>query len=412
MVPRAAFTWVTAKLKSVVTTPLITSNRINTPEMAEEVLAKGHADMVSMARPLLADPNFISKAETGRSHLINTCIACNQACLDHLFLGKIASCLVNPGACHETELMLSPVATPRKLAVIGAGPAGLAFTVNAAKRGHHVVLYEQADRIGGQLNVAVEIPGKEEFAETLRYFRNLLDLLGIDLRLNTTATAEMLKAAGYDAVIIATGIKPRQIKIDGCDHPKVLSYLDVLVHKKSVGTRVAIIGAGGIGFDTAVFLSHAASSYSQHRGVFLKAWGVDSELAHRGGLSPEGPPKQPPMRRIYLLQRKGSKVGANLSKTTGWIHRKQLKQQQVVMLNAVTYQHIDDQGLYILRRGEPLLLPVDNIIICAGQDSQRDLADALEKSDLPVYVIGGADNAVELDAKHAIEQGTRLAAEI
>ncbi|MEJ2038030.1 MAG: NADPH-dependent 2,4-dienoyl-CoA reductase [Desulfosarcinaceae bacterium] len=412
MVPRAAFTWVTARLKRVVSTPLITSNRINTPEVAEDVLARGDADMVSMARPLLADADFVCKAETGRAHLIDTCIACNQACLDHIFSGKIATCLVNPRACHETELVIEPAAVPRRLAVVGAGPAGLAFAVTAARRGHSVVLYEQADRIGGQFNIAVEIPGKEEFAETLRYFNSQLDLLGVQVHLETKATADLIKSGGYDAVIVATGIRPRQVDIEGHDHPSVLSYIDVLAHKKFVGTQVAIIGAGGIGFDTAVYLSHAGTSYSQHRGVFLKTWGVDAELSHRGGLSPEGPAKQPPMRRIYLLQRKGSKVGADLSKTTGWIHRSQLHQKQVVMLNAVTYLRIDDDGLHILRRDEPMTLAVDNVVICAGQEPLRDLAEVLAGSGLPVHVIGGADKAVELDAKRAIDQGTRLAAAI
>jgi 2,4-dienoyl-CoA reductase (NADPH2) len=411
-VPRAAFTWVTARLKRVVSVPLITSNRINTPEVAEAVLAEGDADMVSMARPLLSDPDFIIKAETGRSYLINTCIACNQACLDHIFSGKIASCLVNPRACHETELVFRPAAKPLKLAVVGAGPAGLSFSVTAAQRGHQVVLFEKADRIGGQLNVAVRIPGKEEFRETLRYYARQLDLAGVTLHLNTTATADDLKSAGFDAVILASGIRPRKVMIEGIDHVSVLGYLDVLAYEKPVGEKVAIIGAGGIGFDTAVFLTHAGSATSLNREAFLNAWGIDSALQYRGGLTHDAPLNPPKTRQVYLLQRKDTKVGATLGKTTGWIHRTQLKRKNVIMLNAVEYRRIDDQGLHIVRNGEPMLLDVDNVVICAGQEPRRDLAAALTGSDVPVYIIGGADQALELDAKRAIDQGARLAAEI
>ena len=412
MVPRATFTWVTAKLKEVASVPLITSNRINTPELAETILANGDADMISMARPLLADQDFVAKAETGRSYLINTCIACNQACLDHIFAGKISSCLVNPRACRETELALKPVDRRLKLAVVGAGPAGLSFSVTAARRGHQVVLYDQNPRIGGQLNIAVEIPGKEEFRETLRYFGRQLDLTGVTLRMGTKATAEDLLYAGYDAVIVATGIVPRKIDIEGSDHPCVLNYIDVLKYKKQVGEKVAIIGAGGIGFDTAVYLTHEGLSTNKRRKAFLRTWGVDTTFTHSGGLLPDGPRQVSAIRQVYLLQRKGSKVGASLGKTTGWIHRNQLRQKQVVMLNACTYQRIDDQGLHILRRDEPMVIPVDNVVVCAGQEPLRDLADALEKRGVSVHVIGGADIAAELDAKRAIDQGFRLGAEI
>ena len=411
-VPRAAFSWVTARLKETVHVPLITSNRINTPEVAEAILANREADMVSMARPLLADPDFISKAETGRAHLINTCIACNQACLDHIFSGRIASCLVNPRACHETELVYTTTVSPCRLAVVGAGPAGLSAAVTAARRGHHVVLYESAERIGGQLNIAVQIPGKQEFAETLRYFEHQLELVGIDVRLNTTASIDELGAGGYDAVILATGIVPRTVTIAGSDHPCVLSYLDVLVHKKPVGDRVAIIGAGGIGFDTAHFLTHADAETSLDRDAFLSVWGIDSGLQHPGGLKPQGPAVSAPLRRVYLLQRKSGKVGAGLSKTTGWIHRLQLQQQQVEMLNGVSYTCIDDQGLHIVHRKQEVLLPVDNVVICAGQESRRDLLDGLNRMGMPVHVIGGADQAGELDAQRAIAQGAELAARI
>jgi 2,4-dienoyl-CoA reductase (NADPH2) len=411
-VPRAAFTWVTARLKQAVSVPVITSNRINTPEKAEEVLAQGAADMVSMARPLLADSDFISKAETGRAFLINTCIACNQACLDHIFSGQIASCLVNPRACHETELNLSLTAHPRKLAVVGAGPAGLAFAAAAAQRGHQVVLYEQADRIGGQLTLAVQIPGKQEFNETLRYFGQQLERLGVTVHVNTRATAELLSAGAFDAVVVATGVVPRRPAIEGIDHPCVLSYLDLLKHRKKIGPRVAIIGAGGIGFDVAVYLTHDGSCESQDRNAFLRAWGIDTTFTYRGGLLPQAQDPPPAKRRIYLLQRKGTKVGAGLSKTTGWIHRLQLKRQQVEMLNSIVYRRIDDQGLHILRSGEEMLLPVDNIVICAGQESLRELADDLQARGVPVHIIGGADRALELDAKRAIDQGVRLASTI
>jgi 2,4-dienoyl-CoA reductase (NADPH2) len=409
LVPRAAFTWVTARLKGVVSIPLITSNRINTPEVAEAVLADGQADMVSMARPLLADPDFISKAQTGRSYLINTCIACNQACLDHIFSGRTASCLVNPRAGHELELAVKPSAKPLRLAVAGAGPAGLAFATTAAQRGHRITLYEQSDCIGGQLNLAAAIPGKEEFRETLRYFGRQLHRLGIELILKTRATADLLMKQGYDAIIVATGIEPRQVDIPGSDHPCVLSYVDVLERKKPVGKRVAIIGAGGIGFDVALYLTQDGSVNSLDPEGFLATWGIDMSLRYPGGLQPDPPSFAPPVRQVYLLQRKSSKIGAGLSKTTGWIHRNQLKQRQVVMLNGITYQRIDDRGLHVSRKGEEMILPVDTVVICAGQESSRELAAVLEPLDIPLYVIGGAEKAVELDAKRAIDQATRLA---
>lgn len=412
MVPRAAFTWITARLKQDVALPMITSNRINTPEVAEAVLAGKQADMISMARPLLADPDFVTKAATGRSRLINTCIACNQACLDHIFEGRVASCLVNPRAGHETQLHYTSAAVAKKIAVVGAGPAGLSFASVAAQCGHHVVLYEQAARIGGQLNIAVQIPGKEEFHETLRYFEHQLDLLGVTVQLNTRVRADTLAAHGYDAVVVATGIVPRRVELSGIDHPCVLSYIDVLLHKKPVGERVAILGAGGIGVDTAIYLATADPDSRPVSEQFFKAWGIDPQLRHPGGLQPTGPDPGKPVRQLYLMQRKGSKVGAGLSKTTGWIHRAQLRQSQVTMLNAVTYDHIDDQGLHIKRKDQKMVLAVDNVVICAGQEPERQLADALQAQGVPVHLIGGADVATELDAKRAIDQGARLAVTI
>jgi 2,4-dienoyl-CoA reductase (NADPH2) len=412
MVPRGAFAWVTARLKQEVSVPLITSNRINTPETAEGILASGQADMVSMARPLLADPDFMGKAATGRSNQINTCIACNQACLDHIFTGRTASCLVNPRACHETELNYGRTEAAKKIAVVGAGPAGLSFAVTAAQRGHEVVLYEQQEEIGGQLNIAVQIPGKQEFHETLRYYRQQLSRLGVEVRLNTRATAGHLRAGGYAAIVVATGIVPRKIEIPGADHPCVLSYIDVLRHKKPVGQKVAVIGAGGIGFDTAIFLTHDPDESNLDPESFFKEWGIDMLLHQPGGLLPEGPRPARSPRDVYLLQRKGSKVGASLSKTTGWIHRTQLAHKGVTMLNSVTYERIDDHGLHIVRQEKKMVLTVDNVVICAGQEPLRRIADELEECGQPVYLIGGAEVAAELDAKRAIDQGARLAAQI
>ena len=408
-VPRAAFTWVTAKVREALSVPVITSNRINMPDVAEAVLARGDADMVSMARPFLADPEFVIKAEQNRADEINTCIGCNQACLDHVFAGKLTSCLVNPRACHETELLIVPTDTPKKLAVVGAGPAGLAFATTAAKRGHQVTLFDAADQIGGQFNIAKRIPGKEEFYETLRYFAKQVELTGVTLQLNTRVTPEMLDQSDFDEVIMATGIAPRKPGIEGIDHPKVLNYLDVM-SGAPVGEKVAVIGAGGIGFDISEVLVHQGESTSQNIEAFMKEWGVDMSLQSRGGVEQMPQEFEPAAREVFLLQRKKSKVGANLGKTTGWIHRTDLVKKGVKMLSSCEYLKIDDQGLHLLVKGEPQLLDVDNVIICAGQEPERTVADQVQAK--PVHLIGGADVASELDAKRAIDQGTRLAAVI
>jgi len=405
-VPRAAFTWATAQIRKSLSIPVITSNRINMPDVAEAVLARGDADMVSMARPFLADPEFINKAAEGRADEINTCIGCNQACLDHIFAGKLTSCLVNPRACHETEIIITPTLTPKKLAVIGAGPAGLAFSITAAKRGHSVTLFDAAPEIGGQFNIAKRIPGKEEFYETLRYFKRQIELTSVDLRLNTPVSASMLNESDFDEVILATGIQPRTPDIEGIDHPNVLSYLDVMQGAK-VGQRVAIIGAGGIGFDLAEYLIHQGESSSLNIPQYMKEWGVDMSMEARGSVEKVTPVFHPAARDVFLLQRKASKVGAQLGKTTGWAHRAGLSKRGVKMLNACEYQRIDDQGLHLTVKGEPRYLEVDHIVICAGQDPNRTLAEQL--STKPVHFIGGADKANELDAKRAIDQGTRLA---
>lgn len=410
-VPRAAFSKVTAKLRGSVGIPLITTNRINTPEIAEQILSEGDADMVSMARPFLADPEFVNKAAAGRADEINTCIGCNQACLDHTFGGKLTSCLVNPRACHETELNYIPTRQSKKIAVIGAGPAGLAASTVAAERGHHVTLFDSAAEIGGQFNIAKRVPGKEEFYETLRYFARKLQTTGVDVRLNTRVAVEDLLGAGYDEVILATGIAPRTPAIPGIDHPKVLSYLDVILQRKPVGQSVAVIGAGGIGFDVSEFLVHQGVSTSLDRTAFWKEWGIDTALEARGGVAGVKPELHAPARQVFLLQRKASKVGDGLGKTTGWIHRTGLKNKQVQMLNSVEYLRIDDAGLHIrVGEGEEKVLPVDNIVICAGQDPLRELYDGLVEAGQAVHLIGGADVAAELDAKRAIDQGSRLAA--
>lgn len=410
MVPRAGFTWVTRKLKGKVGIPLVTTNRINMPEVAEDVLARGDADMVSMARPFLADPDWVVKAEGGRRDEINTCIGCNQACLDHIFVARMTSCLVNPRACHETELNLEPTTAKKRIAVVGAGPAGLAFSTSAAKRGHDVTLFEASGEIGGQFNVAKKIPGKEEFHETLRYFAKQVELSGVKLRLNTRADVDAL--ADFDEVVLATGIAPRRVDIPGIDHPKVLNYLDVLKHGKPVGRNVAIIGAGGIGFDTAEYLTHEGTPTSLDVDAFLREWGIDKTLEQKGGLLPQGPHPEQPARKVWLLQRKKSKVGDGLGKTTGWIHRTTLKMKQVEMLSGVSYDLIDDAGLHISVKGESQLLPVDTVVICAGQEPMRELEEGLSARGVKVHLIGGADVAAELDAKRAIDQGTRLAATI
>ena len=407
MVPRAAFTWVTKRLKGEVGIPLITTNRINTPEVAEDVLASGCADMVSMARPFLADAFFVNKAAANKGDEINTCIACNQACLDHIFNGKLTSCLVNPRACHETELKIVKSEFPKKVAVVGAGPAGLACATTAAERGHAVTLFDAADRIGGQFNIAKQIPGKEDFNETIRYFGRRIQTTGVTLKLNERADAETLKAGAFDHVILATGIIPRKLNIPGIDSEKVASYLDIIEGRKQAGKTVAIIGAGGIGFDIGEFLTHAHDDKSEAE-RFNDEWGIDPTYANRGGLKPVVDEKSP--RRVFLLQRKSSKVGDGLAKTTGWIRRTLLKKRGVKMLAGVDYERIDEAGLHITINGEPKTLPVDTIVVCAGQESRRELQEPLAAAGIPVTLIGGADLASELDAKRAIDQGTRVAA--
>ncbi|MFG0640188.1 NADPH-dependent 2,4-dienoyl-CoA reductase [Delftia tsuruhatensis] len=409
-VPRAAYAWVTQRVMGQVGIPLITSNRINTPEVAERLLAEGYADMVSMARPLLADGDFVRKARQGRADEINTCIACNQACLDHTFGGKITSCLVNPRACHETELVIAPAPAAKRIAVVGAGPAGLSFAVTAAQRGHAVTLFDAASEIGGQFNIAKKVPGKEEFHETLRYFRRQLELGGVALRLGHRVDAAQLIEGGYDEIVLATGIRPRVPAIDGVDHPKVLGYLDVLQGDRPVGERVAIIGAGGIGFDVAEYLTHAGDSGAVAPRKFYAEWGIDTDYAQAGGLAQ--PQAQPSPRRVHLLQRKSTKVGDQLGKTTGWIHRTSLKARSVAMGSGVAYERIDDAGLHITVDGQPQLLEVDNVVLCAGQEPQRELHAALSAAGCSVHLIGGADVAAELDAKRAILQGTTLAASL
>ncbi|UUS58873.1 MULTISPECIES: NADPH-dependent 2,4-dienoyl-CoA reductase [unclassified Acinetobacter] len=410
-VPRAAFTWVTKKLKGLVNVPLITSNRINTPEMAEHVLASGDADMVSMARPMLADPRFVEKAEQGRSDEINTCIGCNQACLDHIFSMKIATCLVNPQACYETELIFKESAQVKNIAVIGAGPAGLSFATYAAERGHNVTVFEASSQIGGQFNIAKTIPGKEEFYETLRYFKRKIELLPqIKLVLNHTATYEELAQSDFDDIVVATGVTPRQLDIDGIDHPKVLSYLQVLRERQPVGKRVAIIGAGGIGFDTAEYLTHEGESGSLNPEKFYDEWGIDTTYAQVGGLKHPDVEESP--REVYLLQRKAKSVGAGLGKTTGWIHRTGLKHRDVKMIAGASYDKIDDQGLHITVDGQSRILDVDHVVICAGQESYTAMYEQLQADGKNVHLIGGAKEAGELDAKRAIRQGADLAAVI
>lgn len=409
MVPRAGFTWVTKRLMGSVKVPLITTNRINTAEVAEQVLARGDADMVSMARPMLADPEFVRKARENRSDEINVCIACNQACLDHTFTGKKASCLVNPRACRETELNFVAANKPKRIAVVGAGPAGFACAVSAAKCGHQVSLFEAADELGGQFNLAKRIPGKEEFHETIYYFSRQLELHGVDVHLGTEANHEML--SGFDSVVLATGVTPRKPAIEGIDHPKSVSYMEVLSGKAEIGARVAIVGAGGIGFDVAEYLSQAAKDPLQFPTPeeFALNWGIDMSLKARGGVADVKPQVAPSPREIFLLQRKTTKLGKDLGKTTGWTHRLELRHRGVHMMPGVSYLRIDDDGLHIEVDGKARVLAVDHVVICAGQQSRRELQQPLLDAGIDVHLIGGADLATELDAKRAIAQGTELA---
>jgi 2,4-dienoyl-CoA reductase (NADPH2) len=413
-VPRAAFAWVTGKLRPEVSIPVIASNRINMPETAEEILARGDADMVSMARPFLADADWVRKAAGDRSDEINTCIGCNQACLDHTFQHKVASCLVNPRAAHETVLQVSATRQSKRVAVVGAGPAGLAAATTAAERGHAVELFESDAEIGGQFQLARRVPGKEEFAETLRYFTRRLEVTGVKVHVNHRVTAAELLDGGWDDVVLATGVAPRAVAIPGVDRPNVHSYADVINGTAQLGARVAVVGAGGIGFDVSEFLTHAgAHGVAQHRDDWLAEWGVADPAAARGGLCAPARPTSP--RQVYLLQRKSSKVGAGLGKTSGWVHRSTLQARGVEMIRGVAYQHIDDDGLHITvgtRPPRPRVLAVDDVVICAGQEPRRELLDELQSAGVSVHVIGGADVAAELDAKRAIDQGTRLAASL
>ena len=412
MVPRAAFTSVTGRLRRELDIPVITSNRINMPDVAEGVLARGDADLVSMARPLLADSDFMLKAREGREDEINTCIACNQACLDHTFSRITSSCLVNPRACHETQLNYLPAKLKKRIAVVGAGPAGLAYATIAAERGHQVTLFDAADEIGGQFNLAKKIPGKEEFYETLRYFRRMIELHSVDLKLGQMVTAEELMGDLFDQVVIATGVVPRKPEIEGINHEKVVLYIDVIKGNKPVGDKVAVIGAGGIGFDVCELISHSGSSGAVDRNVFAREWGIDFNNHPRGGVTGVEPVVAKTDREIWLLQRKVTPVGRGLGLTTGWTHRLSLARRGVKMLNAVEYVKIDDAGLHIRREEKTEILHVDTIVICAGQQSERSLFDTLRDSDLPVELIGGAYKAAELDAKTAIKQASYLAAEV
>lgn len=411
-VPRAAFASVTGRLRKELTIPTITSNRINMPDVAEKVLSDGDADIVSMARPMLADANLVVKALEGREDEINTCIACNQACLDHTFTGQEVSCLVNPRACHETELNYLPTATPKKVAVVGAGPAGMAYSTTAAERGHKVTLFDASSEIGGQFNLAKRIPGKEEFYETIRYFNRMIELLDIDLRLNTLATTEMLKSEGFDEIVIATGIEPRTPEIDGIDSDKVVSYIDVIRGKAEVGKKVAVMGAGGIGFDVAELILHEGVSAALDIDVFAKEWGVDFKNHPRGGVTGVVPEVAKSDREVFLLQRKSTPVGRGLGKTTGWTHRMSLARREVKMINGVEYIKIDERGLHILVDNQPQTLDVDTVIVCAGQLPLRKLYDELQDSGINVSLVGGAYEAAELDAKRAINQACYLAAAV
>ena len=403
MVPRAAFAWVTRRLMGSVRIPLIATNRINDPDVAEAVLARGDGDMISMARPFLADPDFVVKAEQGRADEINTCIGCNQACLDQIFSREIASCLVNPRACHETKIVMRPAAQKKRIAVVGAGPAGLACATTAAEAGHRVSLFDASREIGGQFNLALRIPGKDEFAETLRYYRRMIERTGVELTLDRCVGAADL--AGFDHVVLATGIVPRIPAIPGIDHPKVAGYTDIVMGRREAGRRVAIIGAGGIGFDVGEFLTHHGGHDETHE--YCAEWGIDVEYRERGGIKAAA--DRPPAREVSLLQRKSSKVGEGLAKTTGWIRRTLLKKRGVTMLAGVVYERIDDDGLHIRVDGAMRVLDVDTIVVCAGQEPRRELVDPLRGAGVPITLIGGADVAMELDARRAIAQGTDVA---
>ena len=409
MVPRAAFTQVTGRLRAALNVPLITSNRINMPHVAEEVLARGDADLVSMARPMLADPDLVKKALEGREDEINTCIACNQACLDHTFTGKLTSCLVNPRACNETELVYSPTTAARRLAVVGAGPAGLSYAVTAAQRGHKVTLFDAASEVGGQFNLAKRIPGKEEFEETLRYYRRMIEVLGIELRLNTRADSATLKAEGFDEVVVATGIAPRRPDVPGIDHPRVVSYIDAIMGRREIGRRVAIMGAGGIGFDVAALITHSGPSGAMDIDVFAREWGIDFKNHPRGGVTGVASQVATSGREVTLMQRKADSLGKSLGKTTGWTHRATLQRRGVRMVGAVEYLRIDDAGLHARVGGEDRLFEVDTIIVCAGQEPLRTLYDSLVADGVKASLVGGAFEALEIDAKRAIDQATRMA---
>ncbi|WP_176399767.1 NADPH-dependent 2,4-dienoyl-CoA reductase [Novosphingobium sp. B 225] len=409
MVPRAAFARVTGRLRRELSIPVITSNRINMPQVAEDVLARGDADIVSMARPMLADPDLVNKAREGREDEINTCIACNQACLDHTFTGKLTSCLVNARACREVDVVIAPAAAPKRIAVVGAGPAGLAYATIAAERGHAVTLFDAASEIGGQFNLAKRIPGKEEFYETLRYFGRMIELRGVDLRLNTRVDAAMLKDMGFDEVVVATGIVPRTPAIPGIDHAKVVRYIDVIRGEAEVGQKVAIMGAGGIGFDVAELITHQGTSAALDIDTFAREWGVDFQNHPRGGVTGIEPQVASNGREVTLLQRKATPVGQGLGKTTGWTHRLTLQRRGVKMVSGVDYVKIDDTGLHCTIGGEPVLLEVDTVVVCAGQEPLRGLYDDLVALGLPAQLIGGAFEASELDAKRAIQQATELA---
>ncbi|MEM9324816.1 MAG: NADPH-dependent 2,4-dienoyl-CoA reductase [Bacteroidota bacterium] len=408
VVPRGGFAWVTKRLMGEVSVPLITTNRINMPDIAEEILQDGNADMVSMARPFLADADIVKKAIEQRPDEINTCIACNQACLDHTFQIQISSCLVNPRACHETLLNFPPTQQSKKLAVVGAGPAGLAAATIAAERGHQVDLFEAEDEIGGQFNMAKVIPGKEEYAETIRYYQAMIDKHGVNLYLSTRVDLERLTEGGYDEVIICTGVTPREVNFPGADHPKVLNYADVLYHGKEVGEKVAIVGAGGIGFDMAEYLSHDGTPPSLDVEAFMKEWGVDMQYQIGGANTIPQPSPSP--RKIYLLKRSAGKHGKGLGKTTGWIHRASLKMKEVQMLTVVNYEKVDDEGLHVIVNDQPMVLDVDHVVVCAGQEPLRDLYEGLVSAGVTSHLIGGAKEAAELDAKRAVKEASELVA--